>query len=250
MAACIFGALNLSAQKDAIIHFLSVNSSIAYSSQMRVKSTIDFNPYMGGCENIGIGYQLYANHFTFSIGAEGGSTVMTNYSDKEFFNHYHKIIPEGTMELIGNLHVNIPVLLGGEFNKFYFKVGVVPSFNLLNGATIIGPVMNPDNPTTYENTKKVRFKNPVQLFGRFEIGGSFGSFTPFDDPIQPLARFYLGGYVDFGFTNDTEKKWKDGNEGRGYYGNIPYACSYEGFNDVVHQFSVGLRFTCLLNFAR
>ena len=245
LAACFLSVFSLSAQKDAVINFLSVNGSTAYSGQMRVKSHYDFKPYTGGCENIGIGYQLYANHFTFSIGAEGGSTIMTNYSDQET-----KRNPKGTLELIGNLHVNTPVLLGGEFNKFYFKVGVVPSFNLLNGATIIGPVMNPDNPTTYENTKKVRFRNPVQLFGRFEIGGSFGKFTPFDDPIQPLARFYLGGYVDFGFTNDMEKKWKDGSEGRGHYGKIPYACSYEGFNDEVYQFSVGLRFTCLLNFAR
>lgn len=249
LTVCLFEVFNVNAQ-NAVRNFMYVNGSLGYSGQMRAKSNFNFQPFIGGCDNIGLGYQLYANHFTFSIGAEGGATVMTNYSDEEIVNYYNNNIPKGMLELIGNTHVNTPIMLGGEFKKFYFKVGVVPSFNLLNAATIIGPVLNPDNPQTYEITKKVLFKNPIQLYGRFEIGGSFGKFTPFEDFAQPTARFYLGGYVDFGFTNDTEKNWKNGNEGRGHYGSIPYACSYEGFNDVVHQFSVGLRFTCLLNFAR
>ena len=74
----------------------------------------------------------------------------------------------------------------------------------------------------------------VELSDFQEIEGNINLF-----PYQPCRT-----------TNDTEKKWKDGSEGRGHYGKIPYACSYEGFNDEVYQFSVGLRFTCLLNFAR
>ena len=76
------------------------------------------------------------------------------------------------LELLGNGHVNIPTMVGGEFGKFYFKLGVVPSFNLLNGATVIGPVLNKENPEPYESTNLMLYKNPFQLFGRVELGGS------------------------------------------------------------------------------
>ena len=243
---CLLGIFSLSAQKHTVRNFLSLNANTAYTGQVRFDSHYDFNPFIGGNENIGIGYQLYANHFTLSIGAEIGATVMTNYSN-EPITIGNRHIPEGMLELLGNGHVNIPTLIGGEFGKFYFKVGVVPSFNLLNGATILGPVLNPENPDFYENTTKYLYSNPFQLFGRFEIGGSFGRFTPFDDPDQPKARFYLGGYVDFGFTNDQAKV------ARGSYANrnrVPYALSNQGLYDEVSQLSVGLRFTCLLNCAK
>jgi hypothetical protein len=243
LAVCLFGVFNLSAQKP-VRHFLSLNASTASTGQIRLTSHYNFSPFFGGSENLGIGYQLYANHFTFSIGTEIGASVITNYS-KEPITIGKKTIPEGTLELLGNGHMNFPVMIGGEFNKFYFKVGVVPSYNILNAATIIGPVLNPEDPHPYNTTKKLLYQNPFQLYGRFEIGGSIGHFTPFEDTDQPRARFYLGGFVDFGITKDMPKV------SRGSYKNrIPYAISDEGYQDVLHQIQIGLRFTCLLNFAK
>ena len=243
LAVCLLCLFNLNAQKP-VRNFLSINGSLAYTGQARFQSHYDFKSFMGGSDNIGIGYQLYANHFTFSLGAEVGLSTITNYSNETIIIG-KKEIPQGTLELLGNGHVSFPTIFGGEFNKFYFKVGVVPSFNILNAATIIGPVLNPDNPQPYENTKKLLFKNPFQLYGRFEIGGSVGKFTPFEDTDQPKARFYLGGFVDFGITKDMPKV------SRGSYAKgIPYAISDQGYLDKVRQFSVGLRFTCLVNCAR
>ena len=243
LAICLLGVFNLSAQKK-VRSFLSLNTSTSCTSQMRFESHYNFKPYWGGSENIGIGYQLYANHFTFSIGTEIGATVMTNYSN-ETIKIGKKTIPEGTLELLGNGHLHFPVMIGGEFKKFYFKLGVVPAYNILNAATIIGPVLNPENPHPYKTTKKLLYQNPFQLYGRFEIGGSFGKFIPFEDPEQPKARFYLGGFVDFGITKDMPKV------SRGSYKNrIPYGISDQGYQDVLHQLSVGLRFTCLLNCAK
>ena len=169
---------------------------------------------------------------------------MTNYS-KEPIVIGNANVPQGMLELLGNGHVNIPTMIGGEFGKFYFKLGVVPSFNLLNGTTVIGPVLNSENPKPYENTNLMLYKNPFQLFGRIELGGSFGNPTPYEDPIQPKARFYLGGYVDFGFTNDLPT-----NPRGSYSPRIPYAVSTQNMSDKVHQVSVGLKFSCLLNFAK
>ena len=241
---CLLGFFSMSAQKHTVRNFLSVNGNSAYAGQIRTESRYDFNSFLGGIDNVGIGYQLYANHFTLSLGVETGVTILTNYSNEDI-TLYHKTVPQGTLELLGNIHVNMPVMFGGEWGKFYFKTGLVPSLNLVNGGTVLGPVLNPDNPEAFKTTKKVRFKNPFQLFGRFEIGGSIGKFTPFEDFIQPKARFYLGGYVDYGFTYDSPK------EPRGHYiHQIPYAVSREGYKEKVTQISVGLRFTCLLNCAK
>ena len=233
----------MNAQKP-VRSFLSLNASTAYAGQARFESHYDFKPYFGGSENFGLGYQLYANHFTFSIGAEIGATVITNYSN-ELIKIGKKDIPIGTLELLGNGHVSIPTMIGGEFGKFYFKVGVVPSFNLLNGATIIGPVLNPDNPSSHKKSPKYIYDNLFQLYGRLEIGGSFGNFTPFEVIDQPRARFYLGLFADFGITKDMPASPHGS-----YARKVPYAISDQGYRDVLHQIQVGLRFTCLLNFAK
>ena len=244
LAVCLFFGGSLNAQK-AVRHFFSINASTSFANQLRSESHYNFKPFAGGGENIGLGYQLYTNHFTFSIGAEAGLTVLTNYSG-EAITVGHRQYPDGMLELLGNGHVNFPTMFGGEFKKFYFKVGVVPSVNVLNGATVLGPVLNSENPKAYDNPIKRLYQNPFQLFGRFEIGGSFGSFTPFEvSEQQPRARFYLGGYCDFSITKDMPVV----SRGR-YSGSVPYAISDEGYLDIIHQIQVGLRFTCLLNFAQ
>ena len=243
LAVCLIGGGNLNAQKP-IRNFLSLNASTAYTCQARMESHYDFKPFLGGSENFGIGYQLYAYHFIFSIGAEIGASVITNYSN-EPITIGNRHIPEGMLELLGNGHISLPTMIGGEFGKFHFKVGVVPSFNLLNGVTVIGPVLNQDNPSAYENPAKFLYENPFQLFGRIEIGGSFGHFTSFENIEQPRSRFYLGGYADFGFTKDMPAT------SRGSYSrNVPYAISNQGYKDILHQIQVGLRFTCLFNLAK
>ena len=177
LVICLLGVFSLSAQKP-VRSFLSLNASTASTGQIRFTSHYNFSPFFGGSENLGIGYQLYANHFTFSIGTEIGASAITNFS-KEPITIGKKTIPEGTLELLGNGHMNFPVMIGGEFNKFYFKLGVVPAYNILNAATIIGPVLNPEDPHPYKTTKKLLYQNPFQLYGRVEIGGSFGGKNDF-----------------------------------------------------------------------
>lgn len=243
LAVCLLSIFSVNAQKP-VRSFFTINGGLGNAGQMRFESHYNVGPFFGGSYNLGLGYQLYAYHFIFSIEAEVGATVLTNYS-REAITNGNNNIPQGMLELLGNGHVNIPTMVGGEFGKFYFKLGVVPSFNLLNGATVIGPVLNKDNPEPYESTNLMLYKNPFQLFGRVELGGSFGKPTPYEDPIQPKARFYLGGYLDFGFTKDLPT------EARGTYSpRMPYAVSTQNMSDKVHQFSVGLRFSCLLNFAK
>lgn len=243
IAICLLGIFSLSAQKT-VKSFLYVDGSTAITCQTRFNSHYNISPFFGGSDNVGLGYKLYANHFIFSIGAEFGASVFTNYSEEPIVNG-NKRIPQGMLELLGNGHVSIPTLIGGEFGKFYFKLGVVPSLNLLNGATVIGPVLNNENPEPYESPTLMLYRNPFQLYGRIELGGSFGKFTPYDEPLQPKARFYLGGYVDFGLTKDLPTVARDS-----YGPRMPYAVSTENMADNVRQMSVGLRFSCLLNCAR
>lgn len=247
MIICVLGVFSLSAQKGTARLFLAVNRSLGYAGQERFSANLDVTPFVGVVDNVGIGYQLYANHFIFSVGLEAGTTLMSNISKSDIYDDHHEdLVPQGTLETVGNAHFNIPLMIGGEFGKFYFKTGIVPSFNLINGGVVFGPVFNEHNSTMFGVLDIIRYKNPFQLFGRFEIGGSLGKFTRFDDLEQPKARFYLGGYVDFGITKDVPSK----HCGHYYSHRTPYTVSSEGILDNVHQLSVGLRFTCLINIAK
>lgn len=230
-------------------HFISLSRGSAYSNTVRVQPSLPVVCLGGISDNIGLGYQLHHNHFTFGVGVEYDNTIMANMSTEDIttvgFLHYNTI-EKGMTELLHNMSFNFPVMLGGEFGKFYFKAGVAPSLSVYGNGGVIGPALNDNSEVwDYEDIHQYRYNRDFQLYARFELGGSFGEFTSFDELVQPKARFYLGAYVDYGIFEEGPKK------SIGSYAHyVPYAISDEAFHDVTIPLNVGLRFTCLFNVSK
>lgn len=240
LTVCFLLAGSLSAQ-HATRDFIYLTANTGYSSLSRPQSAYKVTCPGGINDGIGLGFQMHHNHFTFSIGAEYYNNILSNVSAEEIHE-----VPKGMTEILHDINLNIPILIGGEFGKFYFKTGILPSFNLYGEGIVVGPAFN-DHSVVWDTKDmiSVRYNHTFQLFGRFELGGAFGTFTPFDYPIQPRARFYLGGYVDFGFLNYKVKQYQGS-----YSDKIPYVACNEAADDKVFPFSVGLRFSCLFNVSK
>ena len=244
MMACLMAVGCLNAQ-HATRHFVSITSGFGYVNTIRPNPALPVKGLGGATENIGVGYQLHHNHLTFGVGVEYDNSISCNVSQEEIAYIGYQPMPhieKGMTEMLHNMNINIPIMLGGEFGKFYFKAGVVPAFSVYGKGAVIGPAFN-ENSVVWdkEDIQSYRYTRIPQIYGRFEIGGSFGSFTSFDDPNQPRARFYLGAYADCGIMKDKPKQTFS------YYPVVPYAICYNGSFDMSIPINVGLRFTCLLN---
>ena len=243
--ACLMFAGCLSAQ-HATRHFLSLTGSDAYMNSIRPQPACDVLTLGGVGGTLGVGYQLHHNHFTFNVGLEFENSLLCNMATNNITFGPERVVNKGTTELLLNVNMNIPIMVGGEFGHFYFKAGVVPTLNVFGAGAIIG-VASRSNPQIIDvqDIATYRYMKIHQIYGRFEIGGSFGNFTPFDNSEQPRARFYLGAYMDMGLMKDRPK------QAVGSYADyVPYAISNEGYNDVAIPVNIGLRFTCLFHLGK
>lgn len=244
LMACLMFAGCLSAQ-HATRHFISLTGSDAYMNSFRPQPACDVLTLGGVGGTVGVGYQLHHNHFIFNVGLEFENSLLSNIAINDIrFDPTH-IVKKGTTELLLNVNMNIPIMVGGEFGHFYFKAGVVPSLNVLGGGAVIGVINSNPQILDFDDIVAYRYMKIPQVYGRFEIGGSFGNFTPFDNPEQPRARFYLGVYMDMGLMKDRPK------QAVGSYADyVPYAISNEAYNDVAIPVNIGLRFTCLFHLGK
>jgi hypothetical protein len=122
--------------------FLSLHGDLGYSALLH---TIPGQKASTGVNtNIGFDYRLLHNDFLFTIGVEGMYELNVNQMNK-----YDEAIPmidtEGQLfdmhvyvnksrDLAHMVNVNIPILFGGEWKRFYFLAGPKVSLNLY-GAT-------------------------------------------------------------------------------------------------------------------
>lgn len=96
---------------------------------------------LGGGGSVGAVYQFQYNHFTLETGISG-SYLLYNVGVADSLLHYEMIDTKGTQftyngylknrkDMSKNLSINIPLMLGAEFNYFYALAGAKLSLNLL-----------------------------------------------------------------------------------------------------------------------
>ena len=118
--------------------FISLHGDLGYSALLH---TIDGQkPSSGMNTNIGVDYRLYHNYFLFSVGVEGMYQLSANRmedhdeaipmmdTEGDLFNmHVHV---DKSRDLAHMVNVNVPVLIGGEWGRFYMLAGPKVSLNL------------------------------------------------------------------------------------------------------------------------
>lgn len=96
---------------------------------------------IGGGGSFGAVYQFQYNHFILETGVSG-SYILNNVGVKDSLLHFEMVDTKGTqftyngylkdrIDASKNLFVNIPLMLGTEFDYFYALVGAKVSLNLL-----------------------------------------------------------------------------------------------------------------------
>ena len=209
-------------------HFISLHGDLGYSALLH---TIQGKkPSAGMNANFGVDYRLYHNDFLFSIGVEGMYELNFNLIDQldfaipmrdtegDLFNmHVHVNAPRDMARMV---NINLPVLFGGEWKRFYFMVGPKVSLNLYGSTSSDALVTTYGEYERYyddfydmpnhqfasdqpmgSGTLPLRWN--LNLMAHLEVGGRIGHMYRYKAfHIHPdKVRMYLAAYADFGILN-------------------------------------------------
>lgn len=266
-------------------HFISIDGSVGYASLTNTSS--ELRSGSGVAANIGVGYRLFHNNMLFSTGVEGYymlnahsmSNVQLNIDEEDNEGDAYRLTVDASngRDECRSVSLNVPVLFGGEFRRFYFLIGPKVSYNLWGETKADAYLSESAVYVEYEGVIadiKDRFDNmeltttsPVRwnldVMAHMEIGGRLGRvhFITGADVPKPKQRYYLSFYLDYGLLNIRSSQ-SSGNrlyyEGRGFdkeYHLTPAAMSAELDKKddegkiiskaAIHQYSFGIKATIL-----
>ena len=183
---------------------------------------------IGGGGGAGFGYELQHKHFLLDIG------VGFEYGATNTYMHPYTVDIAGLVDSEGDTYtghftfdqrrdnsnlgyVNIPLLMGGRFNHFYFLVGAKLGVNLIYNANVQSNVTvkgtydkylglwenmpNHNFGTTELTTESPIAFNSIDLKGSLEMGYRFDIKKPNEwSPTSPVS-FRIGGFIDYGILN-------------------------------------------------
>jgi len=228
--------------------------------------------------NIGVDYRLYHNNFIFSAGVEGMYDLNVNSleamdfslpmidTEGETFNMH--VLVDQSRDLAHMVNLNIPILLGGEWGRFYFMVGPKVSLNLYGSTSTSAKVTTYgeyeryyddfyDMPNhQFESDQKMSsasmpLKWNMNVMAHAEIGGRIGHmFRHKQFRINPdKVRMYLAVYADFGLLNlhvagegKPQFEYRETDHGVQFYVQ-PFMLSNEAANAVFRNLNVGIKYT-------
>lgn len=209
-------------------HFVSLHGDLGYSSLLH--TIAGQKPAVGMNTNIGLDYRMFRNNFLFSVGLEGMYELNANQLDKldvsipmvdtegELFDMH--VLVDKSRDLSHMVNINIPLLVGGEWGRFYFLLGPKVSLNLYGATSSSASV------TTYGEYDKyyddfydminhqfvsnqpmssatLPMKWNMNIMAHLEMGGRVNHmFKHKQFRINPdRIRMYVAAYVDFGLLN-------------------------------------------------
>lgn len=212
-----------------LVSFISLHGDLGYSALLHTmpnqKTASGFNP------TIGVDCRVYYNNFLFSVGVEAMYQLNT-FSISPFNdtipmrdtegNDFRMIAQVGKpRDLTHMVNLNIPILFGGEWGRFYFLVGPKVSLNLYGAASSSAVYETyADYTRAYDdfhdmpihqlesdqlmssNTLPLKWEQ-MNIMAHAEIGARFNrmhrhkQFRNNPDKI----RMYLAAYVDYGVLN-------------------------------------------------
>lgn len=209
-------------------HFVSLHGDLGYSALLH--SIQGQKPAAGMNTNIGLDYRLFHNNFLFSVGVEGMYELNANQLDKldvsipmldtegdRFDMH---VLVDKSRDLTHMANINVPILFGGEWGRFYFLVGPKLSLNLYGSTTSQAQVTTYGEYDRYYDdfynmpnhqfetgrqmsSANIPLKWNMNVMAHLEIGGRFNHMYKHQQfRINPdRIRMYLAAFVDFGVLN-------------------------------------------------
>ena len=237
---------------------------------------------MGEAGGLGFAYELQKNHFIFQTGLGvlyGQSGFRTPNAidsvpgaidnDGEVFTYIYDV--RNRRDNYTNIAAQIPLLIGGQWNRFYFLLGAKVTLNVIQSANVTGNLTSyglykqyddfkdmreyqffNDKPVAYPS--KVNF-NSFDVDGSAEIGVRLGylpSATGFDVP-KTRVQYRLALFADYGIFDIHTPAKKTPMTVPGLY-NSQDMLSGLGMNDYlstenaakqVNSLLVGVKFTML-----
>lgn len=259
-----------------LTHFVALHGDAGYSTLLH---SIKGQPPATGLDaNIGIDYRLQYNNFLFSVGAEGMYELNANLIgqltetipmlDTEGEQFDMQVQVDKSRDLTHMANVNIPILFGGEWKRFYFMVGPKVSLNLYGATSSTAQVTtygvydryyddfyNMENHQFVSGQQMSSATLPVKwnlnVMAHLEIGGRIGHmFRHKQFRLNPdKVRMYLAGYADFGLLNLLNHKngnplftYKETDEGVKFF--IQPLFTSDLANGVtLRNLNVGIKFT-------
>lgn len=184
---------------------------------------------IGGGGAFGIGYELQHKRFLLDIGVEFQYAATTinlnpvkegpinmidddpmNSLELRRYNGYFEFLERKDISNIGT--VNIPIMMGGKFNKFYFLVGAKIGAQMMSSSTVkaitkhtgeylafIDPFEN--MPNHYFRTDNIESKpNKAFFFGTIDVKASLELGAALGNP-KDVVNYRIGLFADYGVLN-------------------------------------------------
>ena len=234
----LIGSAFAAARNTEVKHLMGVSAEVGEWSLLPQNSTL--NPSLGGAGSVGFVYDLQAGHFLLDcgVGITGGQTTFkvpdwsytfSDQTDSEGDMFEYVCSVNKRTDAYSNLAVKIPLLLGGQYKRFYALAGVKFSFNALTQTAITANLSAYGQYFQYVNGQKVYmfdrfFDTPpytdeffanrelksnektsfnVNLDVSVEIGARLGFMTDhtgFDVP-KSKVQYRLAVFADYGVTD-------------------------------------------------
>lgn len=266
-------------KKDSGRDFLSVSAALGYQTFQNTDPTLYDKP--GAAAQIGFGYRRYQNHFLFTVGLEAQYGLYTLGSENAVMN-FDMVDSQGdpfTMnaiitdrkDLIPVFDAKLPIMFGGEWNRFYFLLGAKGGLSAFGSAIteasltataqynrFAGVFQDMPNHQLFTNQPLRSNKQPIafkpQVYGTAEVGVRFGTIwkqTGADIP-HATKRYYLAAFAEYGILN-MHKMVGEGlpvtprmdDEGNMLFEVTPVYNTLTYRDAVVRNLFVGLKFTAL-----
>lgn len=183
-------------------HFVSLHGDAGYSSLLH--TIAGQKPAVGMNTNIGADYRLFHNNFLLSVGVEGMYELNANQLDAldvsipmmdtegDLFDMH--VLVNKSRDLTHMINLNIPLLVGGEWGRFYFLVGPKVSLNLYGATSSTAQV------TTYGEYDRYYDDFYDMLNHQFVTGQAMSSGTmPLQWNMNVMAHLELGGRINHMF---------------------------------------------------
>lgn len=256
-----------------------MDGALGYSSLLNNSDSVAAGA--GPSLQVGVGYRLLYNDFLFATGAEfyylynqysmSGAKLDLKMWDTEADPFVYHVDATAGKDWVHSVSINIPVLFGAEYKRFYFLAGPKISLNVWNQmyaqANMVTTAEYGKYIDIFENmpnhmlgkydieSEKCRANWSLDVLAHFEIGARLGavSFETGADVEKPKHRIYLAVYADYGLLN-LNRATAEGNR-LGYEQEAgkqlqlyltPALMSNELSGVRVNQLSVGIKTTVLL----